>query len=298
MSDIQLYQSIAEFARSIGRDVGANDDYAMLRTELLHGEGAIQSPPFRTAYHAFLLIENGSGSYTIDGQTFPLGPGAYYFTNPGHVKSFAMNETVRGYILCFTDRYLQGHFAGELGREFSFLYDQTTPVMQPNKLNFARLLAHCRMLLDVYNQSSPFQPQLFAHQTIALLMLTKELLLDGPGVVSANSRAEEIVADFQRLLNAEVLASRKGGKLSSVTEFAQQLFVHPSYFSQVVKEVSGYSPRQLIEERIFTEAVSLLKSSDYSVAQIAAQLGYDDASNFSRFFKRKAGTTQIGRAHV
>lgn len=83
---IKVYPSIAEFAASIGRSFDQDFDFTIHRTEDLHGSGPVSSPPFRTEYHAFLLVEAGRGSYTIDDLSFPLGPGSFYFTNSGYVN--------------------------------------------------------------------------------------------------------------------------------------------------------------------------------------------------------------------
>lgn len=271
--------------------MGDEVDFSILRTEALHGEGAIESPSFRTAYHAFLLIEAGKGSYTIDGETFPLGAGSYYFTNPGHVKSFRMEETVRGYIICFTDRALQTHYAGEIGRDFPFLFDQTIPVMQLEAADFERAQAYCRLLLSTSEQASPFREQLLAHQLVALLYLTKELLQRQGKTLQLDKRPAEIATDFKRQLNGQMLRLIKGldPQPWQLTDYAEALQVHPNYLSQVVKAETGFTVKQLIDERLVAEATSLLQQSYLTVAEVAYRLGFDDASNFSRFFKRKTG---------
>ena len=52
---------------------------------------------------------------------------------------------------------------------------------------------------------------------------------------------------------------------------------------------SGY--RRLIEEHSAERAAALLRSSERSVAEVADQLGFSDASNFSKAFKRWYGVS-------
>jgi AraC-like DNA-binding protein len=52
---------------------------------------------------------------------------------------------------------------------------------------------------------------------------------------------------------------------------------------------SGY--RRLIEEHSAERAAALLRGSDRSVAEVADQLGFSDASNFSKAFKRWYGVS-------
>ena len=126
---LNTYPTIAAFANSIGQPLRHRMDFSVHRLRDIHGPEAIQSPPFRTDYFAFLLIETGRGQYTVDGMTFDLRPGSFYFTTPGHVKSFRMDEPLRGYLWTFTEAFLQKHYPGRLGLAFPFLFDRTVPVM-------------------------------------------------------------------------------------------------------------------------------------------------------------------------
>ncbi len=80
----------------------------------LHGSGAKVSPMFRTDYFAFLLITGGKSSYSIDNQSFALGEGSFYFTNPGHLKSFNIEIPLEGYMVTFTETFLKQNFSGDL----------------------------------------------------------------------------------------------------------------------------------------------------------------------------------------
>ncbi len=84
----KIYVSISEFFRSIQMELKQDFDFTIHSLDMLHGEPPTQSPFFRTNYYAFLIISDGQGYYTIDQHRFPLRAGAFYFTNPGHLKSF------------------------------------------------------------------------------------------------------------------------------------------------------------------------------------------------------------------
>lgn len=47
----------------------------------------------------------------------------------------------------------------------------------------------------------------------------------------------------------------------------------------------------MIDERIITEAKTLLKETNYPIEQIARELRFSSIDVFSRFFKRVAGTS-------
>jgi AraC-like DNA-binding protein len=58
-----------------------------------------------------------------------------------------------------------------------------------------------------------------------------------------------------------------------------------------LKQLTGLSPQQYIQELRLNRAYELLDNStnNYSVQQIALQIGYKDTRSFSRAFKNRFG---------
>ena len=74
-------------------------------------------------------------------------------------------------------------------------------------------------------------------------------------------------------------------------EYAAMFFLHPNYFSNLIKEKTGRSACEWIELRTVEEAKYLLKTTNNSIAEIAYKLTYNDASNFTKFFKKFTNMT-------
>jgi len=89
--------------------------------------------------------------------------------------------------------------------------------------------------------------------------------------------------DYKQSLENNILLSLP--TIPSIEESAQQLGVSKRTLQRRLKD-SGTDYRQLIEKVRIKEAVYLLSSGTLSIAQIAQQIGFADASSFSRAFKR------------
>lgn len=72
---------------------------------------------------------------------------------------------------------------------------------------------------------------------------------------------------------------------------ATRLGLSPNRTSHVVRELTGRSFRQLLEDHRLTVASDYLTSTDATVAWVAHQVGFSDVAYFSRYFKRKTGLT-------
>ncbi|MNL26572.1 Exoenzyme S synthesis regulatory protein ExsA [compost metagenome] len=75
----------------------------------------------------------------------------------------------------------------------------------------------------------------------------------------------------------------------SVSFYADQLFKSPKTLSNIFAIFNQKTPSQIIQERITIEAKRLLCYTDKSIKHITFELGFEDVSYFSNFFKKNSG---------
>jgi AraC family transcriptional activator of pobA len=77
----------------------------------------------------------------------------------------------------------------------------------------------------------------------------------------------------------------------SVSFYADQLCKSPKTLSNLFAIFNQKTPSQIIQERIIAEAKRLLYYTDRSVKHITFELGFEDVSYFSNFFKKNTGAS-------
>ncbi|WP_124980198.1 helix-turn-helix domain-containing protein [Nonlabens xiamenensis] len=78
-----------------------------------------------------------------------------------------------------------------------------------------------------------------------------------------------------------------------VTDYAEMLFKSPKTLANFFKKHEVSSPLKIINERIVAEAKRLLRYSDKSAEEISYELGYNEPSHFSKFFKKQTGISPL-----
>lgn len=73
----------------------------------------------------------------------------------------------------------------------------------------------------------------------------------------------------------------------TVRFYADEQHLSPSYFSNIIRNRSGRSVMQWIEEITMTFAKQLLECTDDSIKEIADKLHFPDQSTFGRYFKKR-----------
>ena len=77
----------------------------------------------------------------------------------------------------------------------------------------------------------------------------------------------------------------------SVSDIADMLCLDRSYFSTMFKKSTGVSVQRYLMEYRFNRAAELLRDHNYTVSEAADAVGYADAANFSRMFRKFFGVS-------
>lgn len=99
----------------------------------------------------------------------------------------------------------------------------------------------------------------------------------------STQRSEILFDKFMLLLNTHHTQEH------SVKYYASQMSLTANYLSSVIKEFSGKTAAEWIDEYIVLEAQTLLKFSGMSIQEIAYHLNFATQSSFGKYFKQQTG---------
>jgi AraC family transcriptional regulator, transcriptional activator of pobA len=289
MSDaIETYDSMSELYASFGGKLEQNVDFTIHRNEELSPNFPIKSPLFRTSFYSVLILREGRGRYLVDDQSYVTRENTIYFTNPGHLKGFEVEETLQGYIITFSESFLKQYVHENILDEFPFLIAEVAPPSYPDREIFQIFDNLGSQLLQEYQSDSVYKYKVIGCLTVVLLLKIKERFWKAYDPLTEASTSSDITLTFKRNLEAHFrdLLTGRCDRLFQVQDYAQAQYLHPNYFSTVIKYKTGKSVNNWIAEKTIAEAKAMLARSSESVQEIAFRLGFKDAGHFSRFFKK------------
>lgn len=99
----------------------------------------------------------------------------------------------------------------------------------------------------------------------------------------AMSRRTTYVHEFLQLVNEHHRRER------GVAFYASKLFISAKYLSMIVKETTGRSAAEWIDDYVILDAKNLLRFSGKNVQQVAYELNFTNQSSFGKYFKHFTG---------
>lgn len=99
------------------------------------------------------------------------------------------------------------------------------------------------------------------------------------------------VPPARHLLRAKDLADARYTSEVPVADMARAAGLSRAHFLREFKKAFGESPHQYLMTRRLERAASLLRTTDYSVAEICFAVGLQSVGSFTTSFKRSFGRT-------
>jgi AraC family transcriptional activator of pobA len=127
-----------------------------------------------------------------------------------------------------------------------------------------------------------------------LRTLLKRMLITSTRLIKQQSNQTDLsVKQVELIRKFNILVEQHFKEKHQVADYADLLFKSPKTLSNFFKKNNVNSPLKVINGRIVAEAKRLLLYSDKSAEEIAYELGYNEPSHFSKFFKTQAGVSPL-----
>jgi AraC family transcriptional activator of pobA len=243
--------------------------------------------PHKHSFYHLLYFTKGSGSHTVDFESFPVKEGMIYFMRPGQVHNWNFKGAVDGYIINFSPLFFNryGMSDGVPGQFSFFVGNATNQVKNLNAETRAVVEGLFeRILLEKAAQQQQGPLMIAALMIELFIAVQRSAEAEKVATVQPNYN-NVILRDFQ------LLVEQHFRELKLPKDYAALLFIRPARLNAICKEWTDQSAGEVIRNRILLEAKRLLVNFELSISYIALELNFPDASYFVKFFKKYVGST-------
>jgi len=238
----------------------------------------------RDDHYIFFLLKKGSGSLMIDLQKVDLKAGQLYYILPAQVHHYIRTHGAEGWFLAIDTSLVPAECRNVFEGKLSL---QLPCTLQPALLK--QYLYVLTLLQERYAGANKarFDRLVIRALLQSFLAMAANAYDDLPEPNHTLSRPAELARQFRMLMAKNIRA------IKSPSGYSTRLNVSQSYLNESVKRITGFSIRYWIQQEILLEAKRLLYYSEFNIKQISYELGYEDPSYFSRFFRKAAGMSAL-----
>ncbi len=238
---------------------------------------------FTIDFYADNLSQRQIGTTTLEDLTNSIA-----FNSPLQlfsVQPFEGKPGSEGYSLLFdAPFFIPKKHQYEIQHEFPYFKLNSNPAYKLAPVDLAIIKNLFDTIYEEFHKKDSHQVELVRSYLMVLLLQIKRVVGNASGVVKLK-RYQEITANFEELILVET------SKYKTIAEYAGELNVTPIYLSECVKKATGQTAKKILSNYMTLRAKALLQQTTDSVAEIAYQMGFDEPTNFIKFFKNNEGIT-------
>lgn len=244
--------------------------------------------PQRVVFHVLLYVTQGQCTHIVDFESLACGPGTLLVLSPGQIQCFDAKSTQwDGWMVIFRPEFFQGRAAMTVVSElenFHGLADLSVHRTLSESEQHAVNENLQRMSVDArLNANASALHSLLRHQLQALLVRLHLIEVKYTSVVATPSVV------LQRFKRYRLAVEQDFHHLHGVADYAKLIGCSQKSLQRATLEVAGVSAKSFLSQRIVLEAKRYLAHTGQPVSVIADKLGFDEATNFVKFFRREVG---------
>lgn len=267
------------------RNILYNDSNIIIVNHIEDFKG--QNKQLKTDQLIFLGVQKGTVHLNVDGVNYDLASDDVLLCFPRQVvHEYHASEDFHGSVMLIKANLVKTLVHSSLSSLKDFFYAHSHPVLHLN-VQTKRLFAKYVSLL-VYRYEHPAEN----YNTDIVNAILQAMLFEMLNQIGRDEKSEEthilrqgerLFKSFLTMLIEDQVCSR------SVSEYAARLCVTSKYLSAVCKQLTGRTALSWINEYVMKDVLHLLKNSDLSIKEIAAQLNFPNVSFFGKYVKNQLG---------
>ena len=243
--------------------------------------------PHRTDFFMIYLFTEGEGKHIVDFEEIEVKPNHILFISKGQVHAFDPKESYDGRALIFTE-----DFFCRISHDCQFL--QSTILFKnifhqaffDVKNNFDKLYD---LFIEIFNElKNPVdhkQSEILHNLLYRILLLSEREIEFQEGFEKTQSLQHNIVLSFIQSVEENYKQQKK------LVFYTDLLRVGIRSLQIATAKELNKTPKDIINDRVILEAKRKLTYENILIKEIAYDLGFEETTNFIKFFKLKTGLT-------
>ena len=239
---------------------------------------------YRTDFYNLIFVTEGKGIHEIDFIEYTIQAGELLISSKNRVHRYSEFDNVEGYLIMFTEGFLCEFLSNDTS-EVKDLFKQSylNPHVKFVDLYSSTLTKLLDVIHDMYTNADrvmDYKVIASAFRTIALLILNSSL-----GEDTLKHKKNEIFIQFTELVEDHI------DKEKTVEGYANMMHVSKKTVNLMKRKAIDMSAKQYIIKQLILKIKLKLCFEQKSINEIAYELGFTEAANMARFFKKYTGFT-------
>lgn len=241
--------------------------------------------PHQLLFYNLIYFTEGQGRHFVDFTWYPVQANSIVYLTKDQINAFDFTGSLNGYCIVFTQAYFVECFSN-LPDHFIFrLFNPqiTSPILPlPQTSDFDR---YFNLLHAEYQRPEGFNQAKVLQALFTILLSKAESIKQHQTLHLEDTASVELFLKFTQLLTQQFTHSRKA------MFYARELAITYKHLNDTCQKLIRKSAKQVIDDYVVLQAKRRLINSSIKSTELAFDLGFDEPTNFTKYFKNHTGFT-------
>jgi AraC family transcriptional activator of pobA len=240
--------------------------------------------PYRSDGYIIGICTRGTAEVEVNLQVYEARPDAMLLATPFHIlRIYNSSDDFLCRFIVFSKAFLTENNANSHFLEsFSYFKSASLPAIYPDHQD-AKMLLELYLLIQqkLEYEEHPYRQEISRSILTTLLYEVEYVYQKQHFIIKGKlNRKQELNLLFQNLVFLHYKEHR------NVQFYADALFVSSKHLTETIKEVTGRTSGEWIDDAVILEAKVLLRNREISIADLAKNIHFPDQSSFGKYFKK------------
>lgn len=271
--------------KNIGLEMSVLDDDIILSNNI-EIKNKIFDTPCRLDGFVLLFCTNGEAEIQINFQEYKIHPGILVMNIPENVIYISNVNNLKVYPIVISSDFLKKMNIKMKDLMKLYVFAKKIPLVSLEYSEIMTLEKYYFLLEDIILSNEEHKKAVLEGLVQSLISKLNSIIHRFQNNIpdsQSKKRNEEIFETFIELLTRNEATER------NLAYYADKIGITSNYLSKIVKEYTGRTAIEWIDEYVIFEAKTMIKHTQYTIQEIAYKLKFPSQSFFGKYFKRLTG---------
>ena len=268
--------------KNIGLEMSVLDDDIILSNNI-EIKNKIFDTPCRLDGFVLLFCTNGEAEIQINFQEYKIHPGILVMNIPENVIYISNVNNLKVYPIVISSDFLKKMNIKMKDLMKLYVFAKKIPLVSLEYSEIMTLEKYYFLLEDIILSNEEHKKAVLEGLVQSLISKLNSIIHRFQNNIpdsQSKKRNEEIFEAFIELLTRNEATER------NLAYYADKIGITSNYLSKIVKEYTGRTAIEWIDEYVIFEAKTMIKHTQYTIQEIAYKLKFPSQSFFGKYFKR------------
>ncbi|MCF8278317.1 MAG: helix-turn-helix domain-containing protein [Flavobacteriales bacterium] len=243
--------------------------------------------PHQLKFYNLIFFTEGKGRHFIDFHWYPVQQNTLVYIAKEQVNAFEFSAGLKGYCMVFTEDFFVNCFSN-FTDNFLFrlfnpqLFSPIVPI--PEESDF---INYFNLLRKEFSAPKSVNQKEIIKSLLTILVSKVENIKQNQPEFFIDSSKLILFQKFTSLVENHYTESR------NANFYADKLAITYKHLNITCKELMHKTAKSVIDDFIVLQAKRKLINADMKSTELAYDLGFEDPTNFTKYFKKQIGLTPI-----